>query len=533
MSTLAEADFRIAEAEEIVSAAEAAGSELEGLHGQLQQLKVRRNAMTPLCRLFPELLVAIVKELIFGAKYHSYGLQDIEQFHFSRPILFRVLAVSTQLRETMLRAAELWARIDFAWPLLRLNLFIMRARGYPLHAHISTPHCVHFDIAMETLLHYLSRVQHLHLNLPNEDAFAKLQRTSLHDLRSLSLQYAFQAMDADFVNTSACVNLVSLRLSQLHIQQFPLVPVLQHLVLRDAQVEIRHLQVFLQRTPRLVTLTVDGLGRDLGDDSISHVGHVDLPHLQRVYIAEDRAAVAQIIEVLPLPSAGMVVSVYEPRGPSAENEATREHWSIASRFHELRTQLLPDMEVLCTIAVAAPTDNHQAGYRWRSALIKFQQEFGATDRHLGHSELWYQDPGHQLSPADPILRIAQRVSFDCRASDGNNQRDGWHNILQLDVYGTECFPALETVRIHSAHFDSTSGRIKELEAWLLTLQRHGRLTAVEFWDCRDLCGMYVRLEEKGAVGIVERTAQRDEDAKVWEHDTVLGRRSELVTRRYR
>jgi hypothetical protein len=261
------------------------------------QSRVARNAHTPFGQLPDDILIHIAKD----------ACTDASTLMGRSPRALEVMSmVHGRLRALLLRTAELWASVSFAWRIPRLETYA--ARSLP-----SCPLAVRFNLwstkteRCARLAQYLPYTRALtvlwderfeHLLYGRTDA---ADATLLETLTVSRFDRGQGPFRPDFLNNASWSCLRELQLTSVSATSFPNMPNLVCITLVKTGCSIYMLHSLFQHSPLLTSISLDLAVMDAGLSVSTNLIVAPLVQLKHVKIADTMEHIACLVTILPIP----------------------------------------------------------------------------------------------------------------------------------------------------------------------------------------------------------------------------------------
>jgi hypothetical protein len=437
-----------------------AQSQISELQTRLRGLQSRRNALAPLCRLPPEILVHIMDGL---AAYRTEAIKasavNGKPSEKRRELAgwTHAMGVCTHMRALVLNTPSLWTEVDLNGSSEWVNLCTQRSSSSPLTLSFNEdvvpwPGCEctrgdesrYSDEKLSSLSHafkeYLPRASHadIHLNTPfdlAQDVENVFCGTPFPHLRSLAYVVDDCWDDVDsFLYDSAnflagAPNLTHLVLHGLQISIDSLTfPRLVHLEMNDVTIMERPEAVFglVSRSPLLQELHL-GVGyRYVETSSDFCTPSVHLPHLRSLSIGTARTLALTHLLALPIPKDRLHVhpgGVVRHNPTPLPDELFNHLWSLLDSTHSMpmvKLESTRTQDLVCIELAHAGMHVASVVYESSSSLIHLRAilnrmhsihvsatGFGDT---IGVLEQAATDPLHELAAVERI--VVSTACFD-------------------------------------------------------------------------------------------------------------------------
>jgi hypothetical protein len=288
---------------------------IKDLESELRQLKTRRNALTPLCRLPDELLVEIIRYL--QIKDHTrYEVVYDKQWT-------RITYACTHVREVAKAARPLWSLIRCSQEPRWMDLCLERCGDTPIHLFIKQHYYARSSDtpAVELAKDHFTRCRtayiHINSNGQASELTAMLEQSAPLLTELLVRSYKGPRLTSKFLGGGAPLlkSLVLRELSGLEVP--PSLPALEQLELSTAWMKDRsaltRLLTFLANSPALQEVTVMRPSpweniREFFDDDC-HLDPIKLPKLRLLCIHDDIKIVHMLLRALPDPAIHLEIVV--------------------------------------------------------------------------------------------------------------------------------------------------------------------------------------------------------------------------------
>jgi hypothetical protein len=299
MSSVGQLDALIKDRTNTIAGVEA---HLAALHHELRQLKLARNARTPLFQLPNEILIRVA----------AAAASDTSMLPRT---LYNLTAVCHALRTLQIDAPELWTHIDTSWDKRVVNQFATRAATREIDLTIYSHH------ESADMLEELPAVRTLSLVLDKKpsmdyDALAQHRIQSMMDdiqyrpfpcLRTLCIEDQIRAgwpVTPTLFHSTPSAQLTTMVLHNTVIAGLPPLTALRSLKMAHCRLDLPAFRACLMQTPALERLRLLYALEDVDQDRecLPQQQPVRLPALARISLKDNLVCVSAIIDMLPVPS---------------------------------------------------------------------------------------------------------------------------------------------------------------------------------------------------------------------------------------
>jgi hypothetical protein len=451
MDTLASCDARISFLEQ----------EIARFTKELHDLKVARNACTPLGRLPDELLLRIAK----------HSIPDVDEDDYQES-LYGQTWICQRLRRMFVSAPELWRTIDvFTWSPRAIQECQERAAGCLLDIRATGDCSVSLE-EVDSFIACLRKAKTFYFNIMGSDL--KLQFRFNHKLVNIQAPLLLSLTVSD-VNPASmlftalnCPNLVSLDIEEVeHADDLPAyMPALQSLRLHRTWYTAKQIFRFLLHTQQLERVHLEDVMDDTSLDYANISGRaIRLPRLTDLTIREGKDCAAVLVEMFPNASTSFKVHVEE--GEQYDWTSSGPTAGILSRMEDIWKKRADSRHT--------PVDG----------LLTYDASYGdPVTVRLQAESFTYVETGGQVTQADPILAMVKTLHI----LTPSLHFDQTLARMLVDV-NLQHLPALEHVVIEESWDtnrisldDPDSGQgTRALEAWISNRHQEGRpLQTIQF-----------------------------------------------------
>ncbi|EPQ55556.1 hypothetical protein GLOTRDRAFT_138451 [Gloeophyllum trabeum ATCC 11539] len=426
-------------------------------HGEIIDLKRRLNTLVLVARLPPELLAEV-----FIAYAELSTSQHVDQYHgytvHQYRSRFRIAQVCHHWREVALQNPRLWADIS----LVRLPCvkeMLARSKEAPLTIRGSMDDSLEGRDLFRCFIGELHRVRHLNLTVQTHilRQFHRSELTHMPLLRSLKLSASYgesprSAEPLPFISTLAPTQLRELDVTGYPLDSFRMfiLPSLTSLSWSGHSIKstVSTVLALLRDTPLLCSLALSNSPSISGEDLLLHISerHVDLPHLQRLYIDCDVVPCAEFVAHTSFPVEAAI------------------HLKVDGLLNETQPQAVE--------AIASVIDRMTDAQPLRTLLIKRVHTYGRALEFKGWTHvLPHESDSHQPSPKVQLTALdGGIVAQSIMAKLGRRLPLSDVEYLQL-----EDIPGFEAWKTSFGHMSKvTKLRVNGLAADFLSTALHFR-----------------------------------------------------------
>jgi hypothetical protein len=322
-----------------------------------RELRIRRNAMTPLGRIPPDVLADIL-HLLVRAEHVAPDAAHTFDFPFGeRTEWTRVTRVCRYIRDVALGAPWLWAYIDLKRNPAWVDLCIARSRSSPVAVNI------HKELLSTNEAHVLPLLARAHdariaYSQKTRDVFsmARMLAEPLPLLRSLMYVPEWKQVDPFGVDLlgGATGALTTLVLRNVHLAEGLAFPALTRLKFKGV-IDCKHPERLLRMIDRCSRLQHLRL-RDVAFGKLdAQTAQISCPELLTLHARDTVSSLATLVRVLPIPQEEC--SLHASRAVRGESERVLRDqiWNHVMHFTgvDIRTATVPLVTIETRVAGSA------------------------------------------------------------------------------------------------------------------------------------------------------------------------------------